>query len=480
MISERPAKRMAIAANGGEYSGMVNSELYQLLVIDDDQLIIDSLRLVLPKHWRMTALNRVNELESIFEKDLFFHAALIDMHLSPQKRSSQKAEGPDIIAQIHQKKPHIEIIAMSGDLSIELMELCLANGAQKFLAKPLMPDEVISSLEKIEALWMMRQLENKLNRLQVHWIGKSEKSLSIKKKLASLRGEVRPILIEGETGTGKEVAFKILNQQEPHRPFVSVNVAAIPENLFESELFGHVRGAFSGADQMKIGLAEAAHGGDLFLDEIEGLPLTQQIKLLRFLESGEVRKVGAKETQKVQVRVICASNQPLAGLVKEGKFREDLLYRLKGQYIELPPLRERKEDIPDLAQAFMNEQKPRINKTLSPESIKALQNYDWPGNVRELRRICEQLGLVARLPIIRVEDVHSLLGQTSSGPFVTSQEINLQPGLVALVNQFEQRLIELAIAQTRDLEEAAKILQISRSSIYKKIKDYGIDVREDA
>lgn len=397
------------------------------------------------------------------------HAAFVDMHLSG---NGKPAEGPEVIARLHRENPQIEIIAMSGDLSLELMEKCLKNGAQKFLAKPLMADEVLATLEKIEALWMMRQLDSRGHHNQIRWLGQSLASENIRKQIASFRGEDGPILLEGETGTGKEVTFRLLNQQEVGRPFVSVNIASISENLFESEMFGHVRGAFTGADTLKIGLAEAAHGGDLFLDEIEALPLAHQVKLLRFLETGEVRKVGAKETILVKTRVICASNQNLQQLIQQGRFRDDLLFRVSGKKILLPPLRERVADIEELAQFFIQQQKPRINKQLSPEAIQALKNYPWPGNVRELKRICEQLTLVSRLPIIREEDVLGLLQPSSIHAY---QALDLKKGLMVLVEEFEAQVLGKCLQQTSDVDEAASILQISRSSLYKKIKDYGLD-----
>jgi DNA-binding NtrC family response regulator len=338
-----------------------------------------------------------------------------------------------------------------------------------------MPDEVLATLEKIEAVWMMRQLEGRQHSTQqIQWVGQSPSSLETKKAIASFRGEPGPILIEGETGTGKEVVFRILNQQEQARPFITVNIAGIPENLFESEMFGHVRGAFTGADQMKVGLCEAAHGGDLFLDEIEALPLTQQVKLLRFLETGEVRKVGSKESVHVNARVICASNQNLHDLVKQGKFREDLLFRISGKKLLLPPLRERAQDIKDLAQLFLNQQKPRTNKTLTPEAIQELQKYSWPGNVRELRRICEQLALTSPLPIIRAEDVERLLNASEGGSSPQSW-MDLKKGLPKLIEEFEARVIRKCLEESPDMESAIQTLQVSRSSLYKKIKDYQID-----
>ncbi|PIS09982.1 MAG: sigma-54-dependent Fis family transcriptional regulator, partial [Bdellovibrio sp. CG10_big_fil_rev_8_21_14_0_10_47_8] len=413
------------------------SSQYHLLVVDDDSLLIDSLKLILPKYWRLTSVQNAKDLNA----KVMFHAAFVDMHLT---KGSTVAEGPDVIAQLAKWNPQLEIVAMSGDLSVDLMEKCLKNGAQKFLAKPLMRDEVIATLEKIEALWMMRQLEGMATHQQVRWVGSSPASEGIKKSIAHLRGEMNPVLIEGETGTGKEVAFRLLNQQEGSRPFVAVNMASIPENLFESEMFGHVRGAFTGAETQKIGLTEAAHGGDLFLDEIEALPLAQQGKLLRFLETGEVRKVGAKEPLHVQVRVICASNQNLSELVRSGKFREDLLFRISGQKLQLPPLRERSTDIDELAAFFLQLQKPRINKTFSADGLQALKSYPWPGNVRELKRICEQVALTSPLPIIRAQDVERLLNQQDS-PEIGA--IDLRKGLAGLTEEFEASVIKKCLGQ---------------------------------
>jgi DNA-binding NtrC family response regulator len=449
---------------------MSSTPNFHLLVIDDDPLIIDSLRLVLPAHWKLTSSPDARHIEG----KMNIHAAFIDMHLT----KSAAAEGPEIIAKISAENPKIEIVAMSGDKSMDLMESCLDKGAKKFLFKPLMADEVLATLEKIEALWLMRVMESRTHGRADQLIGTSPALEKVRATTASLRGEPGPILIQGETGTGKEVIAQLLNAQELNRNFVAVNVAGIPENLFESEMFGHVKGAFTGADSLKVGLAEAAHGGDLFLDEIEAMPHTQQVKLLRFLETGELRKVGAKDSTHVKTRVIVATNQKLEVLVKEGKFREDLLFRLSGKKIELPPLRERKNDIRELAPHFLSLLKPRTNKTFSPEALEALQNYSWPGNVRELKRICEQLALSSPLPILRAEDVRRLLGSLGENPVDRgNHQLDFKMGLGALVENFEASVIRDVFKLGNDVEQAADILQISRSSLYKKLKDYNIEVK---
>ena len=280
-------------------------------------------------------------------------------------------------------------------------------------------------------------------------------------------------MLEGETGTGKEVAARLLSFQEGERPFIAVNVAGIAENLFESEMFGHVKGAFTGADLNKIGLCEAAHGGDLFLDEIEALAPAHQAKLLRFLENGEIRRVGGKEPIQVECRVIVASNKPLEKMLRDGAFREDLYFRISGQKIELPPLRERREDIDDLVSYFLSLEHPRRNKTFSEDGLQALKEYSWPGNIRELKRVCEQLCLISPLPLIRKDDVLALLRPILSAP--EQKDIDLSKGLNILVEEFEAGVILQCLKRDPDIDKTADRLKISRSNLYKKIKEYNID-----
>ncbi|WP_413290498.1 sigma-54-dependent transcriptional regulator [Bdellovibrio sp. HCB337] len=451
---------------------MKTNRAFHLLAVDDDPLIHQSLKLCVSAPWKVISVSK----KELVPYTTFFHAAMVDMHLTP---GSRDPEGVKVIERLMKHNPQLEVVAMSGDLDRDLMEQCLKAGAQRFLAKPLQAEEVMLVLNKIDAYWSIRNLDPQGK--DINWIGSGPSSQKIKKRIAELKGETKTILIEGETGCGKEVAARLLNQQEDARPFISVNISSIPENLFESELFGHVKGSFTGADQNKMGLAEAAHGGDLFLDEIEALPLTQQVKLLRFLESGEVRKVGSKESFNVQTRVIIASNQPIKRLVSEGKFREDLYFRLSSQRIELPPLRDRKEDIPDLARNFLEQERPRRNKQFTDDGLAALDNYVWPGNVRELKRVCEQISLTSPLPFIRGEDVDNLLypdapkrGRTNSTN-MNFTNVDFTKGLGFLVEEFEANLIRACLKKYPDVGEASEVFKVSRSNLYKKIKDYKID-----
>lgn len=439
----------------------------RLLIVDDDHLVHESIKMTISPHWEVTSVDSLTAIP-----DMPFAAAIVDLHLTLQKEKT--AEGLEIIAHLAKCQPHLEIIAMSGDLNGQLLESCLKAGASRFLPKPLSPEELRLTLEKIEALILLKKSALKPHSQSTHWLGDSAGASLIRRQIAQLKSEPTPVLIEGESGTGKEVVATLLHFQEPERPWVQLNVAAIATNLFESEFFGHVKGAFTGAEQNKLGLAEMANGGDLFLDEIEALPLEHQAKLLRFLESGEVRRVGAaKNSTLVKVRVIAASNKSLSEMVKKNEFREDLLWRLQGNKILLPPLRTRPDDLKILADYFLGLQRPRYNKHLTPDALQVMQSYLWPGNVRELKRVCEQLCISSPLPMIRAQDVERLLPKTENP---MAEELNLSLGLDQLMQTYESQILRLSLERVKDVEEAAKLLKISRSTLYKKLKDSSITV----
>ncbi len=450
---------------------------FRLLMIDDDPLIHASVKLSLPDNWELMAFTDLPEELPIQT----IHAAFVDMHLTGNIRV---AEGLTVIEKLHQRQPHLEIIAISGNLDRQLMESCLKAGATRFLAKPLHGEEVRLLINKIENLQLLRRAQTRRQTALTPFLGTSRAAEDIRRQIAELSGEPGPILIEGETGSGKEVVAQLLHSFEPTRPFISVNTSAIPENLFESEFFGHLKGSFTGADQNKMGLVEAAQGGDLFLDEIEALPLTVQPKLLRFLESGEVRRIGARDSTNVHVRILAATNESLEKLVAKGRFREDLLWRLKGRSLRLPPLRDRVDDIAVIAKFFLENIRPQRQKVLSEDALLALRNYPWPGNIRELKRVCEQLSVIAPLPIIRGEDIGRALPRPSSPKLESVSHpsrqagYDLQGGLAEIIARLEADIIQQTLHQQNDVDEAAKILQISRSSLYKKIKEYQILIHQ--
>lgn len=440
------------------------SGLFNLLIAEDDATLVAALKLMIPDGFKIY----VTQNPQVIPDHIFFHAALVDMHIT--SRAGETPDGPDLISRLVSLNPQIEVVSMSGDLNRQNMESAIKAGAQRFLAKPLSAEEVTLVFDKILAYWQLRQFEFSTHQ-KIKLVGSSPATENLRKKISHLRHEKSPVLIEGETGSGKEVVAHLLNQQEGQIPFVTVNCAAINENLFESEFFGHIKGAFTGADQNKVGFAEAAHGGDLFLDEIDALPLSQQAKLLRFLESGEIKKVGAKDSIQVQTRVMAATNQSLQKLVEEKKFREDLYFRLSSQKIILAPLKNRPEDISVLAQYYADKEKPRRNKNFSTEALTSLEKYSWPGNVRELKRVCEQLVLTSPLPVIRPEDVEKIIGTTLSKK---SENLDLHMSLADFIHQQEKNLISQHLNQEKDLDKICDKLKISKSSLYKKIKDYEI------
>ena len=440
---------------------------FVLLVVDDDDLVIQSVKRALPTTWRMLATRRAEDLPA-----RGYQAALVDIHLTGQLGQT---EGIDVIRALARKDPHLEIIAMSGNLDLAVMEQCLKAGASRFLAKPLSVEELTLTLGKIEVLFLMQDASSRS--LPSRWLGSSSSSQKIRRQIAELSLEEGPILIEGESGTGKEVAAQLIHATRSAKPFIVINLASLTDSLFESEFFGHVKGAFTGAEQNKMGLAEAAHGGDLFLDEVEALSPASQAKLLRFLETGEVRRVGSKDSITVQTRVIAATNRNLAKMVSEGKFRDDLMWRLSGRNLVLSPLRDRPADIQDLAIHFLAHDKSR-KKEIFADALAALTEYQWPGNVRELKRVCEQLVTTAPLPVLREEDVLRVL-QPAQSP-AGGPTIDFSKGLGGLVYDFEAQIMQKALSLQNDIDEVARLLKISRSSLYKKIKDHGIQWRSDA
>lgn len=438
---------------------------FKLLIVEDDKMVSNALYEVLKDFWEIDIANSAPEID--LEK--LYHVALVDLNLSGQQN---EFEGLKVMKTLSSNNSQIEIIAMSGHINRDIMEASLEHGASRFLAKPLNPNEVTTTFNKLHSQLQLLKNSHPQN-LNQNFIGHSQEWKNLLKQIAQLKSEPGPILIEGDSGTGKEVVAQLLHQQEGQgRPFIVVNIAAIPENLFEAELFGYTKGAFTGADQPRVGLIEAAHGGDLFLDEVEALNLNLQVKLLRFLESGEVKRLGDHKVHKVKVRTLLATNKNLEQMVKDKEFREDLLWRINGVKINLPALKQRPDDIQALAQHFLKQNPARL-KTLSEEAKQLMKAYDWPGNIRELKRVCEQLSLKAPLPIIRDTDVKNLL--TSSQDTAPLEKADLSKGLEGLVKDYEAMVIQKSLDQYRDIDEAAKQLRISRSNLYKKIKAYDLE-----
>lgn len=441
----------------------------KLFVVDDDEIVLKSIKMCAPDSWNVELHNSANSLPN-FEQ---CHVGFVDIHLSGDLG---KFEGIELLKKIHSNHPNLELVAISGTFDRDLMEQSLVAGASRFVAKPILEREIKMILDKQEAYFLLQDAHQRHSSLPFKWIGNSQESQKIKKQISLLRGEKAPVLICGESGSGKEIVARLLNQQEGSVPFIAINAASISESLFESELFGHKKGAFTGADQNKMGLVEAANSGDLFLDEVDALSLPSQAKLLRFLETKEYRRVGSEILQTANTRIICATNQNLNQLVEKKQFREDLLWRIKGQTILVPPLRERLEDIALLCQFFFSLDQAR-QKVLAEDGINALKKHQWPGNVRELKRICEQLQLYSPLPMIRERDVLAHLNPSQYPTTNITESHKSSMGLEEQLEQAEIEIIQSCLNQVKNIDEAAKLLKMSRSNLYKKIRDLQINWR---
>jgi two-component system response regulator AtoC len=366
------------------------------------------------------------------------------------------------------------IIVLTGRATIETAVEAMKNGAYDYITKPYKLDELVIIVNRAYEYGRLskknRLLEQELIRKEssVEFVGKSRQLVEILALIGKIAPTDSPVFIQGESGTGKELVANTIWQHSRRRefPFTALNCATLSENLIESELFGHERGAFTSAYQTKHGIVEVADGGTLFLDEIGELPTGLQGKLLRFLDSGEFRRVGSNKTLKVDVRIIAATNKDMRQLVKTGSFREDLYYRLNVITISLPPLRERREDIPGLAAFFLKKYCKKLSKAIdgfSREASEILAAYGWPGNVRELENVVERAVILCDGSVIEKGD----LSMTA----VPGTEKNSQPSLDEMEKDYILRVLGEAGGNQ---SKASQILGIDRKTLYLKLKRYGI------
>lgn len=390
-------------------------------------------------------------------------------------------DGLQILKTTKERLPESEVILITGYGTVETAVDAMQKGAATYLLKPFNINHLRAEVSKLlEKQGLVRnnkelhkQLDEKFGLSGI--IGNSQKMQKILNTVNQISGTSATVLITGESGTGKELISKIIHNNSPRKnnPLVVLNAAAIPENLLESELFGHEKGSFTGAMFQRKGKFEYANHGTLFLDEVGDMPLSTQVKLLRVIEDGVVTRVGSNESVEVDVRLIAATNQELEKLIKEGKFREDLYFRLNVVSVKLPPLRERLEDIPLLIDAFLREFSQAHNKKvshISSEARKILLKYSWPGNVRELKNCIESMVVVSTQETIGVEDIPDHILQRGSSEHST-------PCLVAgiTIDEAERELIKSTLATVGgNREEAAKMLGIGERTLYRKLDRYGL------
>jgi two-component system response regulator AtoC len=384
------------------------------------------------------------------------------------------------------------VIMMSAfgtiDTAVEAMKL----GAYDFISKPFKTDEVVLVLKKAEERERLRRENTRLKKKLAHitkssdfgaMLGKSKAMRDIFQLAEKVAGHPTTILITGESGTGKELVARGIYDKSDRigKPFIAVNCGGVPENLLESEFFGYVRGAFTGADRNKKGLFEEADQGTLFLDEIGELPAAMQVKLLRVLQEQEIRKIGSATSKKINVRIMAATARDLAEEVHEGRFREDHFYRLKVINIKLPPLRERGTDIPILCDYFIEKFRDSMNRPdvegISPAAMRLLLAHSWPGNVRELENVIERAVILTDNELVQPENLPENLNNRRN-----DQSLNSLSGIFSIKDGrqvVERQLIQQALATTQgNKSKAAKILEISYPSLLNKIKQYEIEPKK--
>lgn len=448
----------------------LNPHKATILVADDDEDIRLALELLL-------VAEGYQVIEASNTKDVIIKAArhqpdliLLDMNFSRDTTSGQ--EGLDILSQL--KSHNIPVILMTAWGSIELAVNGLRQGASDFVEKPWNKLKLLNSIKQQLSFARIKDEHKGYRQLLAQeenkpWVCQSASMVGIEQLIHQIAPTDANILILGENGTGKSLLAERIHQLSSRQssPFISVNMAAIPETLFESELFGHQKGAFTDAKQNRVGRFQLADQGSLFFDEIGSLPLSLQPKLLRVLESGQYEVLGSSQTQTTNVRLISATNADLNQLVAENEFRQDLLYRLNTLVITIPPLRERLEDIQSLAEIFIVQFSTKYHKsrlTLSQKSIDKLKLHSWPGNIRELSHTIERAVLLAIGNEISAQQLLLDIADTGSSAMV------LQP-----LEQAERQLIEKAMSVTSgQVIEAAKLLDISRNALYRRLEKFGI------
>lgn len=398
-------------------------------------------------------------------------------------------DGMETLSRIRDLRPNQPIIMMSGHGTIETAVKATRLGAYDFIEKPLSLEKVLLSIQnamKVGQLLAENQaLKAKFNK-EHEMIGESRPILNLKKQIAMAAPSNGWVLITGENGTGKELVARAIHFQSARltQPFVEVNCAAIPEELIESELFGHEKGAFTGATAARKGKFDQANGGTLFLDEIGDMSLKTQAKILRILQERKFERVGGNRTIEVDVRVIAATNKDLEEEIREGNFREDLYFRLNVLPFHVPPLRERKEDIKRLVNHFLNyfcSQESREIKAMSSEALQALTNYNWPGNIRELKNLTERMVIMTPEQLIEYEHLPASILKSSGSPL---EEIAL--GDVSNTSYREAKELFEKQFLLRKLEEnnwniskTAEEIGLERSNLHRKIKSYALDANRD-
>ena len=457
----------------------------RILVIDDEPLIVKLLKHNLEKvgYSVISAGNGREGLELLEEEQV--DVVLLDIMMP-------EMDGMEVLRRLKAAERPLMVIMLTAKATIDTAVACMKEGAHDFLSKPFDMDRLqITIRNALQTLQLSRQVEHLRSEVSDKFrfdniIGKSRGIKQVCGLVAKVLDVDITVLITGESGTGKELIARAIHYRGKRKdgPFITVNCAAIPENLLESELFGHERGSFSGAVAQRTGKFEQANGGTIFLDEIGEMDLALQAKILRVLQQREVERVGGHTTIPVNVRVLAATNRNLQELIKEGRFREDLYYRVAAFPIDVPALRERRDDIPLLAHHFLKQSAADCNKRLkgfTDRAMEALVAYDWPGNVREMENVIARAALLATTDEITCDDLPALQHGLTSGPapkaMAAESIVDLLPKEDILpFDVVEERIIRHALnLADGNVTATANRLQISRATLYRKLKAYGIE-----
>ena len=450
-------------------AGNSNSPQFGLLFVDDEKSILSSLRRTfIDENYRLySAQSGEDALSLLGRGDI--HCAVIDLKMPGMG-------GLDLLKEMKASFPDIRVVMLSAYGNITEAVEAVQIGAVDFIEKPFVPESLTARIRQQFNQWAL-ETENKRLRQQVGYqfsfqklIGSSTRMLKLKKMITQIGPSDAPVLIQGETGTGKELVARSIqhNSTRTKKPFVAIDCAAISESMFEAELFGHIKGAFTGANTSAKGIIRSADQGTLFFDEIGELPLKMQAKLLRVLQEREVRSVGATTPAKVDIRVLAATNRNLKEEVRDGRFREDLFYRLEAITLHVPPLRKRIDDIPDLVRLFigMHTLETPGMKQFSSGAMAALERYRWPGNVRELENVVRRAMALCKTPVAGLTEL--------------PENISCRPVIASATDDsleaYEKAAVENALKKAGyHRKKAAEILKIGEATLYRKIKRFWPD-----
>ena len=439
-----------------------------ILIVDDEEIVRESLSswLELDGYEVGVAENGARALERLPEKD--WNLAMVDLKMPGM-------DGIELMDEIRKVKPETIVIIMTAYATVDTAVQAMKKGAYDYIVKPFNPEDLSMTIRKIiehqklvkENIYLRKELKKQY---QLHdMVSKNHKMIEIFELVKTVAKSNSIVLVQGESGTGKELLSRAIHMESPrhHAPFVTVSCASLTETLLESELFGHEKGAFTGADQAKSGKIELAKDGTLFLDEIGDISLKLQMDLLRVIEQREFRRVGGTRLIPITSRIICATNRDLAKAIEEGKFREDLYYRLNVISVHIPPLRERKEDIPLLVEHFLDRFNIEMGKAvdgLAESAMRLLMDYGWPGNARELRNVIERAMVVSKGKILLDADLSLPQASGVSGA---------QDSRSKSLSEMEKEHIRQVLAANRwNIVRSAQVLGIDRVTLYNKIRKY--------